>query len=183
MLVEIQNEPLFRTRMEAVMPADHRLTEKDCLTAADLANEPLLGLWPNQLWRQQIDDFFRSGGSAADYVVETRSSLMACQLVRDGAGIALLDRVCAQAINLEGLALRPLEPERWMLFGYIHQRDRELSPNALTFLDCLRRTIEQFRQMTPEHAAGIMDVQASKLPATKDKSAKSRGSGRSQFAN
>lgn len=156
--VEIENQPLFRVRMEAILPANHRLADQPELSAVDLAQEPLLGLWPGQQWRQQVDDFFRSGGARPHYAVETRSSLMACQLARDGAGIAILDRLCAQAIDLRGMMIRPLVPERWILFGYIHQMRQPLAANANAFLDCLRRTVEVFRSRDPENAAAVVPV-------------------------
>jgi len=156
--VEIGNHPLFRVRMEAVLPAGHALAAKPALTAADLEGQALLGLWPGQPWRQQVDDFFRSGGARPDYAVETRSSLMACQLARDGAGIAILDRLCAQAIDLHGITLRPLLPERWMLFGYIHQLQRPLSANAKLFLDGLQRCIQAFRGLSAANADAVVPV-------------------------
>jgi DNA-binding transcriptional LysR family regulator len=156
--VEIENHPLFQVRMEAVLPAGHRLAAKPSLTAADLASESLLGLWPGQPWRQQVDDFLRSGGARAEYAIETRSSLMACQLARDGAGIAILDRLCVQAIDLSGLAIRPLVPERWILFGYIHQLRQQPSGNASAFLDCMQRSIEAFRARSPENAQAVIPL-------------------------
>ena len=81
---------------------------------------------------------------------------MACQLVRDGVGVAILDRICAQAIDLRGIVMRPLEPERWILFGYVYQARQPLGPNALAFLDCLRRVLEQFRAAHPENAASVV---------------------------
>lgn len=155
-LVEIENRPLFRARMEAVLPAGHRLAAKASITAQDLAGEPLLGLWPGQRWRKQIDDFFGSGGVRSRYAVETRSSLMACQLARDGVGVAMLDRVCAQAIDLRGLVMRPLEPERWILFGYAYQARQPLGPNAQTFLGCVRQVLDQFRAQGAENAESIV---------------------------
>ncbi len=155
-LVEIENKPLFRVRVEALLPEKHRLAAKRSLTAQDLAAEPLLGLWPGQRWRKQVDDFFSSGGVRTQYAVETRSSLMACQLVRDGTGIALLDRICAQAIDLRGIVMRPLEPERWILFGYVYQSRQPLSTNAEVFLDCIRRVLEQFRAASPANAASVV---------------------------
>lgn len=71
-MVEITNCPLFRVRVEAFLPDDHRLAAKAALSAADLAREPLLGLWPGQRWRQQIDDFFSSGGEKPRYIVEVQ---------------------------------------------------------------------------------------------------------------
>jgi DNA-binding transcriptional LysR family regulator len=155
-LVNIENHPLFRVRAEAVLPARHRLAAKACVTAEDLAREPLIGLWPGQRWRRQMDDFFGAGGARPRYVVETRSSLMACQLARDGAGIALLDRVCAQALDLRGLALRPLEPERWLLFGYLHQARHPLNPHAEALLECVRQTLTGFISASEDNARSVV---------------------------
>lgn len=157
-LIEIDNKPLVRVRAEALLPKDHPLARKTQLTAADLAPYPMLGLWPGQIWRQQIDDFFRSGGAVPSYAVETRSSLMACQMVRDGAGIAILDRICAQAIDLRGLTLRPIDPERWISFGYIHHRGSTLSPHAEHFLDCLDRVITSLRARDAEYKSSIVPL-------------------------
>ena len=155
-LVEIENHPLFRVRVEAVLPADHPLAARPSLTAHELAKEPLLGLWPGQRWRRQVDDFFGAGGVRPTYAVETRSSLMACQLARDGAGIALLDRICAQALDLRGLALRPLEPERWILFGYVHQARHPPNAQALAFLDCMRETLVAFMQASEDNGRAVV---------------------------
>jgi DNA-binding transcriptional LysR family regulator len=159
-LIDIENRPLFRVRAEAILPRNHRLAGKEKLTASDLAGEPMLGLWPDQTWRQQIDDFFRAGGAIPTYAVETRSSLMACQLARDGAGIAVLDRVCLHAIDLAGLALRPIAPERWISFGYVYPRGQTLSDHATLFLDCLRRAVDRLRRRSSEDAAAIMPIEA-----------------------
>ena len=64
-----------------------------------------------------MNDFMRSNGETGHYVVETRSSLMACQLAIDGAGIAVFDRMSAHGLDLSGVTFRPLEPERWITFG------------------------------------------------------------------
>lgn len=157
-IVEIENQPLFRVRAEALMPDTHPLAKKKSLTAEDLKSEDLLGLWSNQIWRQQIDDFFRSGGVKPSYAVETRSSLMACQLVRDGAGITVLDRMCARSIDLNGIAMRPLMPERWIVFGYIHQAGHELSANALLFIECLKETIRSIRNESKSNAEAILPM-------------------------
>jgi DNA-binding transcriptional LysR family regulator len=157
-LIDIDNKPLLRVRAEALLPEDHPLARKAMLTATDLAPHPMLGLWPNQIWRQQVDDFFRSGGAVPTYTGETRSSLLACQMVRDGAGIAVLDRICAQAIDLSGLTLRPIEPERWISFGYIQQRGSMLSKHALHFLDCLNRVVAKLRARGADYENSIIPL-------------------------
>ena len=154
-LVELTNHPLFRVRLEAVMRKDHPLASRNCVTAADLAGENLLGLWEDQLWRQQMNDFMRSNGETGHYAVETRSSLMACQLAIDGAGVAVFDRVSARGLDLGAVTFRPLEPERWIAFGYVHHSDQKPSGNANVLIDCLLRALEDFRNQSRENAAAV----------------------------
>jgi len=154
-LVDIENEPLFRVRAEAVLPKDHPLAGREMVTAADLAGQDLVGLWQDQVWRQQMNDFMRSGGKTGQFVVETRSSMMACQLAGEGVGIAFLDRLSAHGLDLSRVRLVPLEPARWMAFGAIHHRDQPLTANALKFVDCVRRTTADFRARSAENAAAL----------------------------
>jgi len=154
-LVGIENRPLFSVRAEAVMAKKHRLARRPFLTAAELAGEPLVGLQPNQRWRQQVDDFFRSGGATPHYAVEAQSSLMSLQLVRDGTGVTILDRLSTHAIDPSSVAVVPLRPERRILVGYIFQRGRRLSASATAFIDCVRRTIEAFRAASAENALAV----------------------------
>jgi DNA-binding transcriptional LysR family regulator len=157
-LVEIENRPLFRVRIEALLPKGHQLASKKSLSASDLADEPLVGLWPDQAWRQQIDDFFRSGGAKVKYAVEVRSSLMACQLVKEGAGVTLLDRICARSIDLREVVMRPITPKRWIVFGYVHQVNQPLSTNAEKFLDCACEVIEKFRAQSRQNREAVIPL-------------------------
>ena len=154
-IVDVENEPLFRGRAEAVVPNDHPLAKKENVSASDLAGHDLVGLWQDQLWRQQMNDFLRSGGKTGQFVVETRSSLMAVQLASEGVGIAFLDRLSAHGLDLTKVRFLPLEPARWMAFGAIHHSDQPPTANALKFMDCVRRTIADFQTHAPQNAAAI----------------------------
>lgn len=164
-LVEVINDPLFKVRIEAVVPNNHALAGRQHVGATDLAGEELIGLWQDQLWRRQIDDFLRTAGVTGNYVIETRSSLMACRLVSDGVGVAFLDRISALGLDLSGVRLKPLEPARWLSFGAIHYRDQPLTSNALKFIDVLRRTIERLRRQDPEIGDAV------RLPENQDQPA------------
>jgi DNA-binding transcriptional LysR family regulator len=154
-LVELTNHPLFRVRLEAVIRKDHPLASRKHVTAADLASEGLIGLWEDQLWRQQMNEFMRFNGKIGHYVVETRSSLMACQLAIDGTGIAVFDRISARGLDLSGVVMRPLKPERWITFGFVHHSDQTPPENANALLACVMRTLSDFRKQSVENAASI----------------------------
>ena len=155
-LLPIENHPLCRVRMEAVLSADDPLARQDSLTAADLKGRPIIGMQTNMFGRQQVDEFFRSAGQVPAYAVETTSSLMACQMARDGAGVAILDRLSVRAINPAGMAVRPLEPAHWLLYGFIYPKGQILTKDAEAFLDCMRRDITEFRALGIENAASVI---------------------------
>ncbi len=154
-LVELKNHPMFKVRLEAVMQKDHPLASQRRVSALDLAGENLVGLWEDQLWRQQMNDFMRSSGETGRYAVETRSSLMACQLANDGAGIAVFDRLSARGLDLSTVVFRPLDPERWISFGYIHHPDQKLSSNAKVLIQCVQRTLAEFRNASPDNFSSV----------------------------
>ncbi len=79
------------------------------------------------------------------------------------AAESILDHLCAQAIDLRGLALRPLVPERWILFGYIHPLRQPPSENASALLDCVRRSVEAFRARSKENAEAVVPLWAGAL--------------------
>lgn len=154
-LVKLENHPLFRVRLEAVMHKEHPLAAHKRVTAASLAKADLVGLWEDQLWRQQMNDFMRSNGATGHYVIETRSSLMACQMAIDGAGVAVFDRLSARGLDLSAAAFRPLEPERWISFGYVHHSDQKLSDNAKELIACVRARLSEFRAESAANAASV----------------------------
>lgn len=151
----IESRPIFAVRTDVLLPQSHPLASKRVLLASDLTDQPLIGLWPDQRWRQQVDELMMAGGVTADFRVETRHVLMSCQLVRDGLGLAFVDRVSVQGIPLDGLVLRPVEPERWNSFGYIFQRDTPLSSTSELFVNCLRRVIDGLCSRSQQDAAAI----------------------------
>lgn len=155
-LLPIENRPICRARMEAVMADSHPLAGKPALTAGDLAGQPIIGMLPGLFGRQQADEFFRADGAVPSYAVETTSSLMACQMARDGGGIALLDRLSVRAIDPAGMAVRSLDPPHWLSYGYIHHKGQVLSAEARAFLDCMARYIDGFRATDSAAAEAVI---------------------------
>jgi DNA-binding transcriptional LysR family regulator len=80
---------------------------------------------------------------------------MACQLAIDGDGIAVFDRLSARGLDLSAAIFRPLEPPRWIAFGYVHHSDQTLSANANKLIECVLRTLADFRNQSAENAAAV----------------------------
>ena len=143
----VVGQSLVRVRIEVLLPTHHRLAARDVLTCADIAEERLIGQLPGLQFREQTDEIFASCGVKPSYSIVTSSSQIANQLVADGAGITLIDRLSARTLDAERVVFRPLETERWFNFGIIHAREASFSPITMEFIDCLKAEIK--RQSIP----------------------------------
>ena len=133
---------LVRTRLEVLMPKGHRLERRDVLSIEDLVGEPIIVQPPGLLLRRHTDEFFSSRDIEPPYSLVTSSSQMQCQLVAHGAGLTVIDRLSAANFLSEGaVSIRPLEPERWVLFGAILPSTEDDGPLTAAMIDCLREEI------------------------------------------
>ena len=155
---KLQTRPLVRVAAQVVLPARHRLARKHKVSAADLKDERMIVLMRGLLLRQQVDDFFRSAGIEMNYVIETASSQIACQLVADGAGLTIADRLTISVVDPERVVLRPLEPVRWATFGLLIPDASSLGIYVQSFIDCLERQVSALIQ------AGEIEPPAVPLP-------------------
>ena len=111
--------PAFSNRLEKItlasrpalclMPKGHRLEEKPVITAEDLAGEDLIGFIAGTTTRFQIDAVFEQAGVTRNTRYEVGSHEAAGELVRAGAGIALLTPFTPYANHPEIVA-RPFHP-------------------------------------------------------------------------
>lgn len=83
-------EPLPPARIVAVLPAGHRLAEREEVALSDLTGERLILPSPQSYLRYQIDDAFNQQGISAHVVAETPTSPLICGLVAEGAGVGLV---------------------------------------------------------------------------------------------
>lgn len=117
----IRTVPLLRVRALAIMPGNHDLATRQSVTAEMFAGETVIRLMHGLLLRDQLDDTFHSAGIAPARTLEVSSSLIACALVAEGAGVTIADELVARRYGDE-MALVPIDPERWMTFGMFHRR-------------------------------------------------------------
>ncbi|NKX42188.1 LysR family transcriptional regulator [Rhodobacteraceae bacterium R_SAG2] len=130
---EIRAVPLLQARAVAVLPATHAKALADKIHAQDLDDSGLIGLMPNLLMREQMDDFFRSSGIVPRFRAEVSTFQLAFELVSCGCGTTIGDALSLHGMEPHPLVIKPLTPERWMQFGILYPQRVELTAQAKIF--------------------------------------------------
>lgn len=160
-IVELQIEPILQVKTEILLPRQHALAKQDAIRAEDLLDQPIVSLQPHQLWRRRLDEIYATVGAVPRIAVETTSTLMVQQLVRDNNGIAIMDRTCARLPPTDSVVFRPITPERWVTYACIFPPSGR-PPLVDLFVDCLRAYVRRlcrddaeaalsFRLLKPEN--------------------------------
>lgn len=121
-IVDLTIEPFLEARLCVLMPENHPLAERETITTEELALQPLVALCKGQRWRDRMDEVFATAGLTPSLPLETTSTPVVKQLVRDGLGLTIVDRICGRIADGEPLVLRPLAQERWITYATIHPR-------------------------------------------------------------
>lgn len=133
----IASQALPESEMVAVLPREHPLGRKRRLKLSDLDGERMVLLAPESLVRYLIDEAFSRAKAVPQVVIETPSSPIACALVAAGAGITLVSRWTAQALNDDRLVIKPLVESVHSRYALIHPEGR-LSTLARSWSQALR---------------------------------------------
>jgi len=136
----VDAEALIVTEMACVLRKRDPLARKRQIGARDLAGIPVISLGPRTRIGMLIEDECRKAGvPPPEVAVEASSSLAACLMVSEGAGIALVDGATALSGKFGDLAFRPFRPRIRVQIQLIYTRDRPRSRAAMQLSDALRR--------------------------------------------
>jgi DNA-binding transcriptional LysR family regulator len=91
-----------------VLPAGHRLCQKDVVEPMDLHNERAVTLRADDAYRRRYERMFEGTGIGWKVCVETGTADAMCALVREGVGIAIVNPITARARQGPDLHVRPL---------------------------------------------------------------------------
>lgn len=91
-----------------VLPDGHPLLKKALLSPDDFEGQSFVSLSVTDSYRQQIDQIFRNAGTARRMVIETHSAASVCSMVREGAGLAIVNPLTALDYAGHGVRLRRL---------------------------------------------------------------------------
>jgi DNA-binding transcriptional LysR family regulator len=135
-------EDLVVTELACVVPKGHALSRRRVVKAEDLVGETVISLGSNTRIGLQIEEECRKAGvSAPDVGIEASSSLAACLMVSEGAGIGLVDRAMQLSGKFDDLAFRPFAPRITLAVNLIFTRDRPRSRAAVMLSGLLRNSV------------------------------------------
>ena len=82
-----------------VVPTGHPLALKKVITVRDLEDEHVISVDPNTLLRHWTDMLFSETRIRRKLQIQTQTTLLACQLVRQGLGVAIVHPLIAIAMQ------------------------------------------------------------------------------------
>jgi DNA-binding transcriptional LysR family regulator len=131
-------EVIGHSRIAIALPRSHRLAAQEKLAPAELAAEPLISFGSGSPIRLIAEGIFADAGCTLRPVIEASSSIAACALARQGAGLAIVDPLVSREVNSPELVLVPLDTDRRVEYRLILPDNRAQSMLSETFVDFLR---------------------------------------------
>ncbi|MFY7960787.1 MAG: LysR family transcriptional regulator [Elsteraceae bacterium] len=132
-------EPI-KSRAVLVVPQAHRLADRRVASEQDLAGERFISLEGPSFFTSHTGTMMAERG--VEVVVKTPLSGIACSLVAQGAGIALVDPFSASDYAGRGLAILKFEPAIDVPVSVVTSAQRRLSQISTEFIDAFRAHIE-----------------------------------------
>ncbi len=136
----VETEDLVVTEVACVVPKKHALARKRVIGAEDLEGQSVISLGTTTRIGLLIEEECRKAGVLApDVGIEASSSLAACLMVSEGAGIGLVDRATSLSGKFGDLAFKPFDPRISLMVQLIYPRGRPRSRAALQLSESLHR--------------------------------------------
>ena len=138
----VDAEDLVATDMACVVPKKHPLARKRIIDAKDLEGLPVISLGATTRIGALIEHECRNAGvPTPDIHIEASSSLAACLMVSEGAGVGLIDRATSLSGTFGDLAFRPFRPPISVMVQLIYTRGRPRSRAAVQLSEQLHHIV------------------------------------------
>ena len=109
--VSIRRTDLFSIDTVCVMPKDHPLARKDCITPRDLTSVYLISLSRPDIIRKQVEAVLAENGITLPQRLEVTVGSALCKLVGEGVGVGLVDLETATNFTSGMIEVRRFEPQ------------------------------------------------------------------------
>lgn len=115
------------------LPVGHHLAQQEVICPRDIDGENFIGLTTDSRTRFEIDRFFSGRCARANIVAEVQMSEAACQMVANGAGVAIVEPFSALGFTSDEIIVRPISPSVLFNVWLMYPTHRSLSRIAREF--------------------------------------------------
>lgn len=116
--------PLGMVHAVCVLPPDHRLAKNPEISVGDLEDESVISVAPETLLRHRTDALFGEARVRRNLAFQTQSTLLACQLARNGLGVAIVHPLIAMSLS-PLIVHRPFRPRIELQYAIATTRDNK----------------------------------------------------------
>ncbi len=134
---DIISTPVHSGRIICVSPPDHPLASKETLAFDDFTGHQLVMMTRGSPLAKLILAAFKEASQPLDWSIETPYTASACNLVKAGLGVALVDSYVVNQIEMSGLVVVPLEANIEVKAYYYRARHKPLTKLASLFVAAL----------------------------------------------
>ncbi|WP_158783963.1 LysR family transcriptional regulator [Pantoea sp. BAV 3049] len=137
---------LFTGLEVCVLPEDHPLADKTCLTPQDFSGQNYISLSRTDSYRQLLDNLFNEQGVQRRMVMETHSAASVCSMARAGVGVSVVNPLTALDYAGSGVVIRRFSVDVPFTVSLIRPRHRPSSALVEAFSAHLQQHISLFNQ-------------------------------------
>jgi DNA-binding transcriptional LysR family regulator len=137
----IENEQIAEGRLVVILPEGHRLARQPVISVKELANEPLIGIDPDDPYGAQMAQPFVEAGITLRHAIRGRFAQTVVSLVRHGLGVAVIDEFSVAEVYMPGLVRRPLAEDVRIRSYVVRKKGRVLSGFADYAIQQFRREL------------------------------------------
>jgi DNA-binding transcriptional LysR family regulator len=142
----VAERELFTEELFLAVRTDHPLAKRQQVALSEVAQEKFLSYPREDGFREITDNFCRQAGFRANVIFESFDTAVIADLVRAGAGVAILPRLCWDVGNSQQLVKLPISSphlKRSILLSWME--NRYLSPTARNFGDFVSQYLQNKR--------------------------------------
>jgi DNA-binding transcriptional LysR family regulator len=146
---DIEQEFLTTLEVVCILPPDSPLARKRVVTAEDLHEQPFIRLNGFDRMPSIMDRTLEEAGAVPVVRVETYTAAVACSMVAEGVGAALIDAVSASDNLHLGIVVRPFRPRIGLDVVLLRPSQSPRSQLVDAFVGTLREQVKATRPGRP----------------------------------
>jgi DNA-binding transcriptional LysR family regulator len=139
----VDTEVLMSWSLACVMPEGHPLAEHAEIDVQALAPYPIITYLPQIVFRPYVERAFSQAGIAPTIAAQVSVALTGIMLARFGAGVAIVDALLIDSMNIPGIVVRSLRPRIEAKTLLVQPRDAPRSVIVSDFVKHLRKVIAE----------------------------------------